>query len=205
MKTYNLTGTRRTELGKKASKQVRKNESFPCVMYGEGEPIHFLANVKEYSHVVYTPHVYLINLDIDGTVYPSVIQDIQFHPVSDAILHMDLLRVNLGKPVSVSIPVRLEGFAAGVQQGGKLKLEMKRVKVRGLVESIPDQLVLDVTPLELGQTIKVRDLSYPEFTILDPKNSVIASVRVTRVAKAPTASEEETAKSAPESPEVSGQ
>jgi len=189
MKTFNLTGSIRQELGKKASKQVRRNESIPCVMYGEGEPIHFLANAKEYSHVVYTPHVYLINLDIDGTIHQAIIQDIQFHPVSDSILHMDFLKVNPGKPVSISIPVRLEGFAVGVQQGGKLKLEMKRIKVHGLSENIPDQLTLDVTSLGVGQTIKVRDLSYPGFTILDPKNNVIASVRTTRAAKGETPAE----------------
>ena len=186
MKTFDLTGTLRKEVGKKASKQVRKEESFPCVLYGEGAPIHFIANAKEYGHIVYTPSVYLLNITIEGTVHQAVIQAIQFHPVSDMILHMDFLEVVPGKPVSVSIPVHLEGFAAGVQQGGKLKLEMKRVKVRGDAVKIPDKLVFDVTSLTLGQTIKVRDLSYPDFTLLDPKNSVIASVKVIRAVKVET-------------------
>lgn len=186
MKTFDLTGTLRKEVGKKASKQVRREESFPCVMYGEGSPIHFIANAKEYGHIVYTPSVFLLNINIEGTVHQAVIQDIQFHPVSDAILHMDFLEVVPGKPVTVSIPVQLEGFAAGVQQGGKLKLEMKRVKVRGEATKVPDKLILDVTALTLGQTIKVRDLSYPDFTMLDPKNNVIASVKVVRATKVET-------------------
>jgi len=186
MKTFDLTGTLRKEVGKKASKQVRKEESFPCVMYGEGTPIHFVANAKEYGRIVYTPSVYLLNINIEGTIHQAVIQAIQFHPVSDIILHMDFLEVVPGKPVSVSIPVQLEGFAAGVQQGGKLKLEMKRVKVRGDATKIPDKLILEVTSLTLGQTIKVRDLSYPDFTLLDPKNSVIASVKIVRATKVET-------------------
>jgi large subunit ribosomal protein L25 len=186
MKTFDLTGTIRKEVGKKASKQVRKEESFPCVMYGEGAPIHFTANAKEYGRIVYTPSVYLLNINIDGTVHQAIIQAIQFHPVSDLILHMDFLEVVPGKPVTVSIPVQLEGFAAGVQQGGKLKLETKRVKVRGEATKIPDKLILDVTSLTLGQTIKVRDLSYTDFNLLDPKNTVIASVKVIRAVKVET-------------------
>ena len=183
MKTFNLKGTLRKELGKKATKQVRKEELIPCVLYGSGEPVHFVANEKEYGKVVNTPSSYQINLDIDGTTYPAIMKEIQFHPVSDRILHIDFIRIADGKPVSVSIPVRLEGFAKGVQQGGKLKMEMRRVTVKGMIKSIPDELLLDVTDVEVGQSIKVRDLTYPEFEILDPKNAVIASVKTTRVAK----------------------
>lgn len=190
MKTFELTGALRQELGKKATKKVRKSDAIPCVLYGEGEPIHFVADTKEYGHVVYTPHVYLLNIDIEGTVHQAVIKEIQFHPVSDAILHMDFLKVIPGKPVSVTIPVRLEGFAKGVQQGGKLKLEIKRVKVKGESTKIPDHLTVDVTELGVGQTIKVRDLSFDDFTILDPKNVVIASVKSTRASKGGTGTEE---------------
>jgi len=183
MKTFELNGTLRQELGKKATKKVRNEESIPCVIYGEGEPVHFMGNTKEFSHVVYTPHVYLLNINIEGTTHHAVVKDLQFHPVSDAILHMDFLKVIPGKPVSVTVPVRLEGFAKGVQQGGKLKLEIKRVKVRGEATKIPDHLTVDITDLGVGQTIKVRDLSFEDFTILDPKNLVIASVKSTRASK----------------------
>jgi large subunit ribosomal protein L25 len=193
MKTYDLKGTLRQELGKKATKKVRKDENIPCVIYGDGEPVHFMGNLKEFGHVVYTPHVYLLNIDVEGTTHHAVIKDIQFHPVSDAILHMDFLKVVPGKPVSVSIPVRLEGFAKGVQQGGKLKLEIKRVKVRGEATKIPDHLSVDITNLGVGQTIKVRDLSFPDFTILDPKNVVIASVKSTRASKGGAETEGEAA------------
>ncbi len=190
MKTFDLNGTLRTELGKKATKKVRKEESIPCILYGNGEPIHFMANAKEYGHIVYTPSVYLLNINIEGTVHQAIIQAIQFHPVSDLILHMDFLRVLPGQPVSVSIPVQLEGFAKGVQQGGKLKTEMKRVKIRGEATKLPDALILDVTELEVGQTIKVRDLKYDDFTILDPKNAVIVSLKTTRAVKGAVGTEE---------------
>jgi large subunit ribosomal protein L25 len=183
MKSFDLKGTLRKELGKKATKKVRNEDSIPCVLYGSGDPIHFIANEKEYGQVVYTPSTFQINLDIDGTVSPAIMKDIQFHPVSDRILHIDFIRIAEGKPVIVTIPVRLEGFAKGVQQGGKLKLEMRRVKVSGLIQTLPDELLLDVTNVEVGQSIKVRDLSYDNFNILDPKNAVIASVKTTRAAK----------------------
>ncbi|HBB93348.1 MAG: 50S ribosomal protein L25/general stress protein Ctc [Bacteroidetes bacterium GWF2_49_14] len=190
MKTFDLNGTLRTELGKKATKKVRKEESIPCILYGSGEPIHFMANAKEFGHIVYTPSVYLLNINIEGTIHQAIIQAIQFHPVSDLILHMDFLRVVEGQPVSVSIPVQLEGFAKGVQQGGKLKMEMKRVKIRGEATKLPDALILDVTELEVGLTIKVRDLKYDDFTMLDPKNAVIVSLKTTRAVKGAVGTEE---------------
>jgi len=183
MKTFDLKGTLRKELGKKATKQVRKDDLIPCVLYGSGEPVHFTGNEKEYGKVIYTPSSFQINLEIDGTVQPAIMKAIQFHPVSDRPVHIDFIRISEGKPVTVTIPVRLEGFAKGVQQGGKLKLEMRRVTVKGMIKTIPDELLLDVTPVEVGQSIKVRDLFYPEFEILDPKNAVIASVKTTRAAK----------------------
>jgi large subunit ribosomal protein L25 len=186
MKTFDLKGTLRTDLGKKATKKVRKEDSIPCVLYGSGEPVHFTGNEKEYGQVIYTPSTYQINLDIDGKICPAIMKDIQFHPVSDKPLHIDFIRITDDKPVMVTIPVRLEGFAKGVQQGGKLKLEMRRVKVSGFINNLPDELLLDVTEVEVGQSIKVRDLSYAEFNILDPKNAVIASVKTTRAAKGAT-------------------
>ena len=186
MKTIELKGSVRQELGKKATKKVRNSESVPCVLYGEGEPIHFSGNEKEFGQVIFTPNTYQVNLNIDGTVYPSIVKDLQFHPVSDRVLHMDFQKVAADKPVIVSIPVQLEGFAKGVQQGGKLKMEMRRVRVQGLIANLPDQLVVDVTEIEAGQTIKVRDLSFENFTIHESKNAVIASVKSTRASKSAT-------------------
>jgi len=183
MKTFDLNGTLRKELGKKATKQVRNEDSIPCVLYGSGDPLHFVGNAKEFGKVIYTPSSYQINLNIEGKVYPAIMKAIQFHPVSDKPLHIDFIRITEGKPVTVTIPVRLEGFAKGVQQGGKLKMEMRRVTVSGMINVIPDELLLDVTNVEVGQSVKVRDLSFPGFQILDPKNAVIASVKTTRAAK----------------------
>jgi large subunit ribosomal protein L25 len=183
MKTIELKGTLRTELGKKATKQLRKLDQFPCVIYGSVDPVHFVADLKEYGHLVYTPHVYLAKITIDGTTYDAVVQDIQFHPVSDEILHIDFLQVVPEKPVRVSLPVKLEGFAKGVQQGGKLSLELRKLQVKGLVKHIPDHLVVDVTPLSVGQTVKVRDLAFEGLELLDQKNQVVATVKTTRAAK----------------------
>ncbi|MFO7616716.1 MAG: 50S ribosomal protein L25/general stress protein Ctc [Bacteroidales bacterium] len=184
MKTLDLKGTIRTETGKKATKRVRREEKIPCILYGINQPIHFEADAKEYGHLIYTPHVYLANLDLDGAVYQAIVKEIQFHPVSDKILHIDFIEVQANKPISVKIPVQLEGFAKGVQQGGKLVLQMRKLALKGLVSEIPAQLDIDVTNLEVGQTLKVRELSFEGIELLDPKNSVVATIKTTRAAKA---------------------
>jgi len=183
MKTIDLKTAQRLETGKKASKQLRKQGMIPCVLYGGEKPIHFFAEINEFRHLVYTPHVYIVNIDIDGQVYKAVMKELQFHPVSDMILHIDFILVTEDKPVQIDIPVVVEGFAKGVQSGGKLKIEMRRLIVSGLAKHLPDTLKINVTKLSLGQTIKVRDLKFDNLELLDPKNSVVISVKMTRVAK----------------------
>jgi large subunit ribosomal protein L25 len=184
MKTLDLKGTIRTETGKKATKRVRREEKIPCILYGINQPIHFEADAKEYGHLVYTPQVYLANLELEGSVHQAVVKDIQFHPVSDKILHIDFVEVAADKPITVKIPVQLEGFAKGVQQGGKLVLQMRKLALKGLVSEIPAHLIVDVTNLEVGQSLKVRDLSFKGLELLDSKNSVVATIKITRAAKA---------------------
>lgn len=184
MKTIDLKGTIRTETGKRATKKARLEQKVPCIIYGVNQPIHFEVDVKEVGHVIYTPNVYLIHLELEGNIHQAIIKEIQFHPVSDHILHIDFTEVQADKPISVKIPVQLEGFAKGVQQGGKLVLQMRKLALKGLAKDIPAQLNIDVTNLEVGQTLKVRELSFPAIQILDPKNAVVATIKTTRAAKA---------------------
>ena len=191
MKTFDLKTVRRQETGKKATKQIRKEGSIPCVLYGGKENINFSAPINEFRHLIYTPNVYLVNLTIDDEKFLAVIKEIQFHSVSDAILHIDFLEVLEDKPVEIGIPVHTEGFAIGVQSGGKLKVEMRRLKIYGLSKDLPNTLVIDVTNIELGESIKVRDIDLDNLEILDPQNAVVVSVKLTRVAKGMAIEEDE--------------
>lgn len=184
MKTIEIKGTKRTDLGKKATKQLRKEEQVPCVIYGGEETIHFSAPAKEFNNIIYTPNIYIINIDVDGKVYPCILQDKQFHPVADNVLHLDFLQIKEDKPVNIEIPVELSGLAEGVKEGGKLQLEKRKLKVRGLAKHLPDSLKIDITNLGLGKTIQVSALSYDNIEITTAKNAVVVSVKLTRAARA---------------------
>ncbi|MBQ8602978.1 MAG: 50S ribosomal protein L25/general stress protein Ctc [Bacteroides sp.] len=190
MKTIEIKGSVRTDIGKKATRELRKNNGVPCVLYGvkkdeNGLPVatHFTVTVEGLRKLVYTPNIYLVNLDIDGTVVTAIMKDIQFHPVSDAILHVDFLQVEENKPVAMEVPVQLEGLAEGVRAGGKLALQIRKLKVKALYSAIPERLVIDVTPLGLGKTIKVGELSYEGLELLNAKDAVVCAVKLTRAAR----------------------
>lgn len=183
MKTIELKGTARKAVGKKDAKLLRRNEQVPCVLYGGTENHHFSVNLKDLKKIVYTPKVYIIDIDIDGQNYNAIMQDLQFHPVSDDILHIDFLQVVENKPVIINIPVILEGFAKGVQAGGKLSQLARTLKVKALAKDLPDDLTVDVTNLELGKSIKVGELNFENIELLDSKNAVVAAVKLTRAAK----------------------
>ena len=190
MKTIEIKGSVRTDIGKKATRELRKNNGVPCVLYGvkkdeNGLPVatHFTVTVEGLRKLVYTPNIYLVNLDIDGTVVTAIMKDIQFHPVSDAILHVDFSQVEENKPVAMEVPVQLEGLAEGVRAGGKLALQIRKLKVKALYSAIPERLVIDVTPLGLGKTIKVGELSYEGLELLNAKDAVVCAVKLTRAAR----------------------
>ena len=190
MKTIEIKGSVRTDIGKKATRELRKNNGVPCVLYGvkkdeNGLPVatHFTVTVEGLRKLVYTPNIYLVNLDIDGTVVTAIMKDIQFHPVSDAIMHVDFLHVEENKPVAMEVPVQLEGLAEGVRAGGKLALQIRKLKVKALYSAIPERLVIDVTPLGLGKTIKVGELSYEGLELLNAKDAVVCAVKLTRAAR----------------------
>ncbi len=183
MKTFELKGTVRTDLGKKATKAERVAENVPCVLYGGKDNVHFITTVSELRKLVYTPEVFIVNLSIDGKVTKSIMKALQFHPVTDKVLHIDFLQVSEEKPVIVELPVKLEGLAEGVKAGGKLALEMRKLKVKGLYTQIPENIVIDVTSLGLGKSIQVAKVSVENLEILNAKNAVVAQVKLTRAAR----------------------
>ncbi|MFW5890313.1 MAG: 50S ribosomal protein L25/general stress protein Ctc [Marinilabiliaceae bacterium] len=184
MQTIELKATKRENLGKTATKNLRNEGRVPCVLYGGDETVHVSALLKDFEKLVYTPNVHLVKMDVDGTVYDSIIQDIQYHPVTDDALHADFLQVFDNKPVLVEVPVKLTGLAAGVKAGGKLNLEKRKLKVKGMAKDIPDFLEIDITNLGLGKGIKVGHLNYDNLEILNNKNQVVVSVKLTRAARA---------------------
>ena len=183
MKTFELKGKVREDIGKKSSKAARNGDSVPCVLYGGGNNIHFTATNSDLRKLIYTPEVYLVDLDVDGNKCQAIVKDLQFHPVTDKVLHIDFLQVDENKPVVVEIPVKLTGLAEGVKAGGKLSLEMRKLKVKGLYPQIPENITLDVSSLGLGKSIQVGQVSVPNLEILNAKNAVVAQVKLTRAAR----------------------
>ena len=183
MKTFELKGTVRTDLGKKATKAERVVDNIPAVLYGGKENVHFTTTVSEVRKLVYSPEVFVVNLDIDGKKTKAIMKALQFHPVSDKVLHIDFLQLTEDKPVIVELPVKLEGLAEGVKAGGKLALEMRKLKVKGLYTQIPENIVIDVTELGLGKSIQVAKVSVDKLEILNAKNAVVAQVKLTRAAR----------------------
>lgn len=190
MKSIDINGTLRAEIGKKATRELRKNNGVPCVLYGinkdeNGNPVatHFTVTNDGLRNLVYTPHIYVVNLSIDGKVVNAIMKDIQFHPVKDNILHVDFLQIDEANPIVMEVPVKLEGLAEGVKAGGKLALQVRKLKVKALYNVIPEKLVIDVTNLGLGKTIKVGELNFEGLQILNAKEAVVCAVKLTRAAR----------------------
>ncbi|MBO5855116.1 MAG: 50S ribosomal protein L25/general stress protein Ctc [Alistipes sp.] len=184
MQTIQINGTARNDFGKKFAKAARREGQVPCIVYGGGEEIAFSVDAKELGQLIYTPNSYIIEINIDGKIVKAVMREVQFHPVREQILHVDFYRIQEGKPVAVNVPVRLTGNAEGVKIGGKLALSARKLTVKGLVEYIPDEIVVDVTPLKVGQTIFVGDLQHENLTFMTPATTAVCAVRVTRASRA---------------------
>ncbi len=190
MKSIQIQGSARTETGKKATRDLRRNDSVPCVLYGSqkdenGKQIatHFSVTVDGLRKLVYTPHIYVVDLNIDGKIVNAVMKDIQFHPVTDAILHVDFYQIDENNPIVMEVPVQLEGLAEGVKAGGKLVLQMRKLKVKALYNVIPERMIINVSSLGLGKTIKVGELSYEGLEIQNAKDAVVCAVKLTRAAR----------------------
>ena len=218
MKTFQLNAEPRTDLGKKAAKALRKENKIPVVLNGgklvelkdgkydgkllEGEKVvpvgrdgkaiittDLWVNAADVRKLIYTPEIYVIDLTFDGQTKKAVLKDIQFHAVSDAIMHIDLLEVYEDKPVTMEVPVHVEGHAVGVKAGGKLYLSMKKVKVRGLYSKMPETIMVDVSNLQIGHAIKVRDLQFDDYELDSAKELVICGVKATRASANAAATE----------------
>ena len=188
MKEINVTGQKRTDLGKKASKTLRKEGLVPCTLYGlaeqDGKPaaMAFAVPMTELRKIIYTPHIYVINLVIDGESRTAILKEIQFHPVTDAVLHVDFLEVNDQKPITIGIPVKLTGLAQGVRDGGRMNLSIRKIEVKAPYQQIPEHLDIDVTALQIGKSIKVGQLNFEGLEIVTGKEVIVCSIKMTRAA-----------------------
>ncbi len=200
MKTLEISVKKRTKTGKIETKKLRRQEQVPCELYGfKKENIHFYAHRNAFKDLVYTPAVYLVKLDIDGEIHNAIMQDIQFHPVTDLITHIDFLRIDDETPIAISIPVKIIGKSKGVAEGGVLVKRVRKLKVMALPKHLPDLLEVDITPLKIGNSIKVKDLDYENLQLLDSPNNVICAVKTTRGGVATTDEEEEEEETSSES------
>jgi len=197
MKEISVKGQKREATGKKATKLMRKEGLIPCNLYGEvkgenGLPVAeaFAASMAELRKVVYTPNVYVVNLNIEGKERKAIIKEMQFHPTTDALLHADFYEVNDQKNITIGIPVKVNGLAQGVRDGGKLNISIRKIDVTAPYKNIPEVLEIDVTNLGLGKSIKVGDLHFDGIELATPAQVVVCSVKETRASKAAAAAAE---------------
>lgn len=200
MKKIKIKVTKRENVGKKDTQNLRKQGNVPCVVYGGEENIHLYAEENAFRKIVFTPDVFLVELDLDGKIIPVVMKDIQFHPVTDQPLHIDFVEVIAGKPSIVSLPINISGTSKGVLAGGKLRIKKRYIKVKGIAEELPEKLDIDITPLKIGDSLKVRDLKYDGIELLDPESAVVVGIATSRVA---TMSEDEEGEESEEGSEES--
>ncbi|MDR1562596.1 MAG: 50S ribosomal protein L25/general stress protein Ctc [Dysgonamonadaceae bacterium] len=191
MKTFELIGSPRESTGKKAAKAYRKETLIPAVLYGGEKVIHLNVTKESVRKLVYTPEIFIVDLTVEGQTVKAIVKELQFHPVTDEILHIDFLQIFENKLLTIEIPVSLEGLAEGVRAGGKLSQELRKIKIRGLYSNFPEKLVINVENLGLGKTIQIGDLSFENLEILNAKDSVVAAVKLTRAARGAAASASE--------------
>jgi len=182
MKTIEIKGSIRKELGKKYSGQIRKEGNVPCVIYGKEGNIHFSAHENSFKNLVYTHEAHLVKINLDGQEYNAVLHEMQFHPVTDRIQHADFVQIFENKPVIIDVPVTVTGDSVGVKAGGKLFVKRRHLKVKGLAGDLPEYLTVDVTNLGIHHSIKVGDLAFDKIELLDPKITAVVSVATSRIA-----------------------
>lgn len=180
MKTFDLKGTIRKNIGSRNATLLRKKDQVPCILYGGKENITFSSDSLSFQKLIYTPDVYLVNLDIDGNKYKAKVQDIQFDAITDCVSHVDFLEITDDKKIIVSLPVKIIGSAPGVLSGGKLRTGLRKLKVRGMANDLPDVIEIDISKLGINDHILVKNLSYDKFELLDPPSSLIVGVFVAR-------------------------
>ncbi len=188
MKTFQLEGKSREIIArsadqKRALKAMRQNNEIPAVLYGGEKVVHFAITNDAVRKLIYTPEIFVVELTIDGQTQMAIMKEIQFHPVTDKILHIDFMAVSLDKPVEIEVPVALTGHAEGVKAGGKLTLQMRKLRVKAAYDQIPEKLVINVDNLGLGKTMQVGALHFEGLEIMNAKNAVVCAVQLTRAAR----------------------
>ena len=189
MRTVEIIGYKRANLGKSESKQLRNSGNVPCVLYGGNEQVHFYAPTIQFRDVVYTPEPAFVSLNIEGEKYEAILQDSQFHPVSEMMLHADFLQLVKGKEIKMEIPVKTVGTSPGVANGGALTIKRPKLIVKALPENMPEQINVDISTLKLGKSTKVGNLPQGDYTILNSPLVTIASVAIPRALRGKTAAE----------------
>ena len=198
MKSITIKGSKRESVGKVATKALRNAGMVPCVIYGGNEPVHFSAEEKAFKKLVYTPDVFTASLDVDGQKTTAILQDIQFHPLSDRILHVDFYQLFDDKEVTMNIPVKLTGTSPGVLNGGSLRFTNRKLKIKALPANLPDYVTADISGLKIGSKLLVTSLFNDEYTFMHPDNTVVVQVRTSRNATATAEAEEEATEEATE-------
>jgi large subunit ribosomal protein L25 len=183
MKSITINGSQRESVGKKSTKALRNAGQVPCVLYGGDKPVHFSAEELAFSKLVYTPNAHTVVIALEnGETFNAVMQDIQFHPVTDRILHVDFYQLFEDKPVTMNIPVRLVGNSPGVRNGGRLLFRNRKLSIKALPSKLPDFFNVDISKLKIGMLIAVEELKNDDFTILHPDNQVVVQVKTARTA-----------------------
>ena len=182
MKSITIKGSERENVGKKATKAVRDAGMVPCVIYGGNQPVHFVADERAFKDLVYTPSAHTVVVELNGTSYNVIMQDIQFHPVSDKILHIDFFQLSDDKEIIMEVPVKITGTSPGVLLGGVLRLNQRRLKVKALPKNLPDFVEANISELQMGNKLYVTKLETNNFKLMHPDNTVVCQVRISRAA-----------------------
>lgn len=192
MKTVSVSGSPRENVGKKDAKQLRRDGIVPCVIYGGKEQVHFVMPAVSFKDIVYTPEACLVDLKIGKKKYNAILQDIQFHPVDDKILHADFMEIFPDKAVKTAVPISVTGNSPGVIKGGKLHIKLRKLRIQALPAELPDFIEVSISKLEIGDTIKVGQIKKDKITFLDPEASVVIMVKSTRTIAVVGSDEDET-------------
>ena len=180
MKVVSMSGSLRENVGKKDARKVRNNGEVPCVIYGGKEQIHFSTDSKSFLKIVFTPEVCFVKIDVNGKEYNTILQDIQYHPVTDIVYHADFMEFSEDKPIVMNVPVKISGVAPGILKGGKLVQKFRKLKIKALPADMPENIDISINGLEIGMVVKVVDITSDKYTVLDNKNNMIIGVTVTR-------------------------
>ncbi|MEI8202830.1 MAG: 50S ribosomal protein L25/general stress protein Ctc [Bacteroidota bacterium] len=180
MKTVSMSGSLRENVGKRDAKMQRKAGKIPCVLYGGDDQLHFVVDERSIEKILFTPEVCTLSINIEGKEHLSILKDIQYHPVNDKVLHVDFFAINETKPVIISVPIKLTGTAPGILKGGKLIKKFRKLKIKALLNQLPDEIVISIDNMDVGDSIKVADLSREHIEFLDNPSSVIISIALTR-------------------------